>query len=144
MSRTKSTRRRAAHQPRPLRHIPPQSDAYLGRLNVYTCEAGHEVVTIDRDPGVTPSGMLCRHTETRGFPAVEVQCELRARSAFYRVPDGLVAAFEWYRPDDEERRRLNPYQAEHVDRGGLLLRPITAATAQVDTDQTARSDGGGD
>lgn len=130
MSRSNAAKRRAAHQPRPLPRIPPQSDAYVGRLNVYRCSLGHNTVTIDRDAGVTPSGMLCPHVEHRGFPVVEVVCDLQTRSGFYRVPAGLTPSHEWYRPGDDERRTLNPYKADHVNRGGLLLRPIPAQPAE--------------
>lgn len=124
MSRSKAAQRRARHQPKPLPPIPPQGDTWVGRLNVYSCPADHHTVTVDRDAGVTPSGMLCPHIDRRGFPVVEVVCDLTTRSAFYRVPDGLTPTHEWYRPDNAERRTLNPYKADHVNRGGLLLRPI--------------------
>jgi hypothetical protein len=121
--KSKTRRRKAAHQPRPLRRIPEQSTAFVGKVNTYTCPIGHVVVTVDRDAGVTPSGMLCRHVEGRGFPVVLVRCDLRATSGWYRVPPGLEPTYEWYRPSDEERRTLNPAMGEHVDMGGLLLRP---------------------
>lgn len=123
-NKTKSGRRREAHQPKPLRRIPPQTDAFVGKLNVYICPLEHPTVTIDRDPGVTPSGVPCPHTEARGFPVVLVQCELRANSCWYRVPPDLTPTHEWYRPDDDERRILSSYAAEHVNSGGLLIRPI--------------------
>jgi hypothetical protein len=126
-AKTKAGRRRAAHQPRPLRRIPPQSDVFVGKLNVYQCPLGHPTVTVDRDAGVTPGAMPCPHTEARGFPVVLVACELTARSAWYRVPPDLTPTHEWYRPGDDERRGLSTYSADHVDKGGLLIRPVTTA-----------------
>lgn len=124
MTRSKTARRRQAHQPRPLRRIPPQADFFVGKLNVYQCERGHPTVTVDLDAGGTPAGMPCPHTSARGFPVVTVECGLHARSCWYRVPQDLVPTHEWYRPGDGERRTLDVHQAHHVDLGGLLIRRI--------------------
>lgn len=128
MASSRASRRRAAHQ---LPRIQAQSDARVGAYNHYICPAGHVTVTIDRDAGVTPAFMPCPHEATRGFPAVTVVCELRAASGWYRVPQAewraepaRQATHEWYRPDDDERRHLDAYQADHVNRGGLLLRRV--------------------
>lgn len=47
------------------------------------------------------------------------------------IPAHVVAAvrWEWYEPDLEELPRLDPLsgELEHVERGGLLLRPLTDA-----------------
>ena len=43
-------------------------------------------------------------------------------SAFYRVEGTPDHAFEWYRPDVAEARRLTDPMLEHVINGGLLLR----------------------
>lgn len=124
---TNAAKRRARHQPPPLPRIPACSPERVGKLNAYTCQAGHVTFTIDRDAGVTPAGMPCPYEQARGFPAVTIVCELHARSAWYRLPDGdWQPTHEWYRPDDDERRTLDAYQADHVNRSGLLLRPIEA------------------
>ena len=111
MSHTKVARRRAAHQPRSLPQIPECNAERVGAFNAYVCPQGHFTVTVDLD--VTPSGMSCL------WPG----CDERARSCWYRgVPDHLTPTHEWYRPGDAQRRTLNAYQADHVNRGGLLLR----------------------
>lgn len=130
MSKSKTARRRVAHQPRPLRRIPPQVETFVGMLNVYLCPLRHPTVTVDRDAGVTPSHLPCPHREARGFPVVTVECGLAAHSNWYRVPPDLTPTHEWYRPTDTERRTLNQHAAEHVDRGGLLLRPIPGSPHQ--------------
>jgi hypothetical protein len=86
-----------------------------GKKNIYICQSrGHQTVTIDREDGVTPFMIRCR------FP----DCTSMAESSFYRVDQTLEAFHEWYRPDAAERAKLHPATLEHVERGGLLLRPI--------------------
>lgn len=122
------TFRREAQRPVPIRQIPDQPESFEqpGMVNGYRCPLGHVVYTVIRDAGTTPSGMLCRHVEKRGFPVVEVECNLRSTSMFYRVVDpiGVTVTYEWYRPDGAERRTLDRYQAEHVNMGGLLIQPL--------------------
>lgn len=125
MTRTRVVRRRFAHM---LRTIPPQSTERVGAFNAYTCPAGHVTVTIDRDAGVTPAFISCPHEEMRGNQPVAVACEDRASSSWYRLPADVLwarmATHEWYRPDDAERRKLDRGVADHVNRGGLLIRRI--------------------
>lgn len=100
------------------------------RTNVYTCVGrmkrppayvhgqgfarepgcGHKMVTIDREPGVTPFMTACP------------KCGGDAQSGFYRVPMGLKPTHEWYRPDSLVDEK--PHTVEHVLNGGLLLREI--------------------
>lgn len=103
----------------------------MGRLNAYTCVGrikvgskfdparggfervpgcGLRVVTIDREPGVTPFMTMC--------PA----CGAETQSGFYRVPADLQPSHEWYRPDTFDG--LLPHAIEHVLKGGLFLREI--------------------
>lgn len=144
MSNSRAARRRAHHAPKRLRPIPDMSASYEqpGMVNAYTCPAGHAVFTIIRDPGATPAFMPCHHTEERGNPPVTVECGLRASSAWYRnIPADATPTYEWYRPDDGERRKLDQFGAEHVTAGGLLLRPITAPAAVVADTYPGRSAG---
>lgn len=99
-----------------------------GKLNVYRCQGkreflpplgkatqtqascGRQTVTIDREPGVTPFIIGCP------------DCGGEAQSSMYRVPANLDPTHEWYRPDSLDG--LKPGERDHVERGGLLLRPI--------------------
>lgn len=96
--------------------------SFHGRENVYTCDrCGGFTVTIDVAEGVTPFMIECRASGKTG------ECPGRAVSAFYpkkpwppHVP--ATAAWEWYRPNDREIRRLDRGSRDHVKNGGLLLR----------------------
>lgn len=99
-----------------------EAESMRGRKNIYVCDKcfGH-VVTVDVDDGTTPFGMNCRAT---------FACTGAMRSSMYRVFDQtMAAAFEWYRPT--ALQRLSPGEAEHVARGGLLIRPVTIRSAMV-------------
>lgn len=93
-----------------------------GRINVYICEGRKHatpphpgcrssMVTIDREPGVTPFITRC---DTCGGEAV---------SMGYRVPARLVPTHEWYRPETVDANS-NLNTIEHLRKGGLLLRAI--------------------
>ncbi len=103
-----------------------------GRLNSYTCVGrrdrggkfdlakggfprtpgcGQQIITVDREPGVTPFMTACPF------------CGGDTQSGFYRVPAGLQPSHEWYRPDTFED--LKPHTIEHILNGGLILREIT-------------------
>jgi len=88
----------------------------IGKKNRYSCIAcKNKTITIDVDEGVTPFMIECF---TDG-------CDKFATSAMYMCPQDLPATHEWYAPDRKERRRLRGGEKEHVEQGGLLLRPIT-------------------
>lgn len=101
-----------------------------GRENVYECRAcGRHLVTIDRDEGTTPMFMRCLPERTPGG------CGEMMASHGYPTPPrpAHIAAptHEWYKPTDEEllaECRGDPTHApwirDHVQRGGLLIRPI--------------------
>lgn len=81
------------------------------RKNAYECEGcASYIVTIDRDPGVTPFIIKC-----------EI-CGQDAQSKFYRVQGYLEPTHEWYRPDNLDG--IDPKLFEHLGKGGLILRPI--------------------
>lgn len=93
----------------------------VGRKNIYTCEwCQRNVVTVDRDDGVTPFLIDCLFG-----------CRAVMKSSFYRVPQGLTAEYEWYKPDAEEIDKMTPAMRQHVEQGGLDLRKIDRGT--VDT-----------
>jgi hypothetical protein len=86
-----------------------------GKKNIYVCGVCHgHIVTVDRDPGVTPFIILCKATEN---------CRGEMHSSMYRVFDQSIGAdHEWYRPDGVDG--LSAQEIAHVDRGGLLLRRL--------------------
>lgn len=90
--------------------------SFQGMKNIYTCEVCHEhVVTVDRDGSVTPFLIGCQVTHG---------CAGKMKSSLYRVFDqSMKATFEWYRPSALEV--LEPWEAQHVAKGGLLLRRIS-------------------
>lgn len=81
------------------------------RKNAYECEkCGSYIVTVDREPGVTPFMVSCGN------------CGAFAKSKFYRVQAYLEPTHEWYRPDS--LNGLERWALHHVENGGLLLRQI--------------------
>lgn len=93
--------------------------SFLGKLNIYVCEAcrGH-IVTRDLDDGTTPFMVDCRATEA---------CRGMMKSSLYRVFDQSIAeGWHWYRPDAAERAGLSLAMRHHAEKGGLLLRKADA------------------
>lgn len=86
-----------------------------GKLNAYQCEKSNcraYVITIDREPGVTPFLTACK------------VCGGMAKSAMYRVGDHFEPTHEWVRPDSIEG--LSEATIDHIRNGGLIMRPINA------------------
>lgn len=101
------------------------STSTAGRVNAYVCRAcGQSTVTIDRDSGITPFGIRCRAGTNGGG------CNGQAFSSMYRTDQNQRPTFEWYSPDESERKRLDDGTREHVKCGGLLIRPISRATLE--------------
>jgi hypothetical protein len=99
------------------------------RKNVYMCDrCGLPTVTVDLESGVTPFMLNCRANG-------EGMCAGTARSLCYHAksfPAHLPApSFEWFKPRGSEYRKLNKAMREHVDLGGLDIRPITATTMEA-------------
>lgn len=96
--------------------------AHRGSVNSWTCTTcGRPTVAVHVDDGVTPMFLGCRSTEG---------CTGRGTSNGYMpVPPMVVAMceWEWYRPTGRQYRRLSPEMRQHVDAGGLDLRPLTDA-----------------
>lgn len=104
------------------RHAQPAGGSLVGRENAYLCSSCHcYTATIDVDDGVTPMFLRCRAT---------IGCRGTAASLMYPPgarPRHLPApAWEWYRPS-RGAQGLTPAEREHVEQGGLLLRPRSAA-----------------
>lgn len=86
------------------------------RKNIYQCKQCLGLVcTVDRDAGVTPFMIDCRATP---------DCTGMMTSSFYVAHPMLIATFEWYRPGAGDPAMAKPAVREHVNHGGLLLRPI--------------------
>lgn len=83
-----------------------------GKKNHYRCRDCHfQIVTIDREPGVTPFLIKCDN------------CGGEAQSSGYRnVPAFIAVTHEWYRPDTFDG--LSGAVIDHIKNGGLIKRPI--------------------
>lgn len=92
--------------------------------NGYRCQScGYLLVTINRAEGVTPFSMGCRN------PSMIDGCPGPMCSTVYRLPPGAPApTWEWYSPSKGQRKRLDDWSRDHVERGGLLLRRIENAS----------------
>lgn len=101
------------------------TDDLTGRENCYVCETCRGVLnTVHRVHGTTPFMLGCRAT---------AGCRGWMRSQWYPPtrPTGVPApSHEWYKPGKSGYRKLSPEMRDHVDRGGLLLRPIAVLEPQ--------------
>ena len=100
----------------------------LERRNAYFCQECRKVtITVDIDEGVTPAFIRCPHCN-----------QSMAKSFMYQIPgcmyfgefkNGqmtiLPADYEWYKPNEKETLMLSKGEAEHVFKGGLLMRKRT-------------------
>lgn len=100
------------------RVVSSMSLSFHERKNVYVCRDGHEFVTIDRHPGVTPMIKAC------------IDCGDTAISQGYSVYVAHEPRAEWYRPSSTELRRLNAEARHHVNQGGLLFRGLASAVRE--------------
>lgn len=92
---------------------------FKGQVNGYSCETcGFAIVTKNADDGVTPMLIGCRRPGRN--------CSGQMRSFFYRINQGLVADWEWYKPTS--RHGLSRSDYDHVRSGGLLLRHLEKGT----------------
>lgn len=96
---------------------------FSGRFNGYICDTCDKgFLTLDIDRGVTPMFSPCFATEG---------CAGRAHSMMY--PPGEPPAelgepiIYWYKPNDEEFKKLPPSVQDHVRRGGLARKATTSA-----------------
>jgi hypothetical protein len=89
-----------------------------GKINTYTCPAGHVTVTRDLDEGVTPMMLRCRqkHNDAKH------NCTEMAKSAWYNCDQSLNPEYEWYKP--VTLKGFNRDEKEHIEQGGLMLRKI--------------------
>lgn len=89
------------------------------KINAYRCpDCGKDTVTRDIHEGTTPSMMMCMATPG---------CQGKAQSRWYRVPDGLVPIWEWFRPTYMlalRAEKKHPGMLNHARNGGLFARKI--------------------
>lgn len=92
-----------------------------GKKNLYTCaRCKRQIVTIDVDDGVTPFSMMCSELDDN-------DCDGLMGSTFYIMPKNAPdPTYEWYKPTAEEIVGMSRAMREHVDKGGLDIRPIGA------------------
>lgn len=90
-----------------------------GKINAYQCERCWGIIyTVDRDEGHTPFMIRCRAT---------AGCRGLMQSCFYadNLQDrGIRASHEWYKPTGDQLDGLTVAEVDHVNQGGLVLRPI--------------------
>lgn len=100
-----------------------------GAVNMWICPDGHHTTAVHLHPGVTPMYLRCRHAgcqqmgTSAGYPPGPVPARVRK-----------VIAYEWARATttqmkDWKRRRDVMYS--YCLAGGLILRPLTSAGAQL-------------
>jgi hypothetical protein len=118
------------------------------KINVYVCQFNCLTVTVDVDEGVTPFMIQCRSRSTKGRPIEKKLldehgfCVGTAQSSFY--PTGPKPSrigdpkWEWYIP--ETNKGLSVGEAEHVKKGGLLLRPRTEREPVYHKEKTTMTD----
>ncbi len=93
----------------------------MEKINAYVCkECKGLTVTIEKVEGITPMFLGCRAS------GKEYDCNSMAVSMMY-PPASIVIKlpkpkWEWYKPDS--LKRLDVETADHVQKGGLLLRKI--------------------
>lgn len=104
--------------------------SFEGRVNGWICQScGVPTYCVHVHHGTTPMFLACR---AEGLPPDDAECKGTGVSMGYprpMPPRHVVTAitFEWYKPEEDEYRRLLAQMRDHVDRGGLLIRPITDA-----------------
>ena len=83
-----------------------------GMINQYVCsKCGGEITTVNLHEGTTPAMLACRVTDG---------CDGNMFSQHYLVDQGLMADYEWYKPNKLPKGVMR----EHVKMGGLLLRKL--------------------
>ncbi len=88
--------------------------------NAYTCDRCHQnIITIDRDDGVTPFMLACRAT---------AGCTGTMRSQFYFQNERTLSPpqYEWRKPTRQEYANMSPAMRQHIDIGGLDIYPVTS------------------
>lgn len=90
-------------------------------------KCGRITYAIHVDEGVTPMFLACR---AEGVEPDDAECKGMGTSLMYPSappPDDVLdaVAWEWYAPDDREKKAMDAAVRAHVENGGLLLRQLT-------------------
>jgi len=94
-----------------------------GLVNVYECGAcDKEIVTINLCTGVTPASAACPFCGN--LMGMWSRWYNLSRPPRYRHLDPLRVTHAWYRPTMPSVVHAHPAELEHVQRGGLLLKPL--------------------
>ncbi len=89
-------------------------------INVYICDKCTGKIVTDNSRGlVTPMYLRCRATP---------DCKGLMTSQWYRVAQDQTPTHEWYQP---KLAGLSPEMADHVSRGGGVLRALAAPPADA-------------
>lgn len=103
------------------RHDHPDS-AWTRRHIGYQCEGCKGFwAALQLDEGVLPGLVICLATEHCRGPVVVLMPTSKP------APDWVPILAEWIRPDEGTHFRNEPYLNDHLDRGGLLVRPTIDA-----------------
>lgn len=98
----------------------------LERRNAYFCKECRKVtITVDIDEGVTPMFIQCPHCKSQMANSFMYQVPGCMRYDFTKGINVLPADYEWYKPNEKETLMLSKSEAEHVFKGGLLMRKRT-------------------
>jgi hypothetical protein len=100
-----------------------------GEINGWRCDVcGQHTYCVHVDDGVTPMFLGCR--------AGTVGCKGTGVSLMYPSPPYPqhvldAVAWEWFRPSRRATRRMEAGMRDHIEKGGLELRPLTDAGRRV-------------
>lgn len=103
-------------------------------VNGWTCDlCGRTTYVVHVEDGVTPFMLACR---AEGVDPRDARCDGMGTSLMYPpppVPEHVLraVAWEWYAPGREELKAQDAQMRAHVERGGLMLRPLTDAGRAV-------------
>lgn len=121
------------------------SDDLTGRINAWECKppvyhpdvevCGLHTYCVHVHHGVTPMFLACRASGHEP-DSEENTCKGQAVSLTY--PESMPprhaiesVKWEWYKPEDDEFAQLDDGSRQHVEMGGLLLRPLTDVGREI-------------
>lgn len=95
--------------------------SFQGKKNRYTCDTCcGQIITIDRDEGVTPFMLECR---------ADRHCNGFMESSMYRHVTG-EPTFEWRKATAEEYAAASDGMRHHFDQGGLDIHPVVPKSCE--------------
>jgi ssDNA-binding Zn-finger/Zn-ribbon topoisomerase 1 len=114
--------------------VSQQQKDTTGALNGWHCpECGRVTLVVQVHHGVTPMFLACRYPDCEGTGS-SLMYPWERMGTFRRDGDDRLPArvaeqveWEWYRPTGAALERMNREMRQHVQQGGLDIRPITDA-----------------